>query len=550
MGRGAPAGEVAAVLQAKPGRSITVSGVHKTFRIPSGKYLTFRERAAHPLRSPTYDELPALEDVSFDVRRGEFFGVVGRNGSGKSTLLKCIAGIYDVDQGSISVTSRPSPVIELGVGFEQDLPARDNVLINGLMLGLSRHEAEARLEDVIAFAELEEYRQLELKHYSTGMRLRLAFSIAIRADADILLADEVLAVGDASFQQKCFAEFDRMKAEGRTIVFVTHDMDAVERYCDRAIALERGQVVGAGDAAEIIELYEQLNAGVTPPPLTRPAEPPAADEAVHLRPSAFGDDVRHFLALTLMLARTEFKLHYHGSVLGYLWAVLRPLMMFGVLFFVLTEVLTFGQGVAHFPVYLLTAIVMYTYFSEATSAAVTCLTDRRDLLSKMRFPRLAIPLSVTLSALFNLGMNLLPVLAFALASGVTPRLSWLELPLLIAFLVAFATGIGTLLSTVYVRYRDTTQLWAVALQMLFYASPILYVIGRVPDSVQPLMAANPLAAVITQARKALLDPAAPSAAESIGGVGALLVPIGLVAGLLILGIWVFHRDAPRLVERL
>ncbi len=158
--------------------------------------------------------LQAVDDVTVDVGQGEFFGIVGRNGSGKSTLLKCLAGIYNADGGTIEVRGRLSPFIELGVGFNPDLIARDNVIINGIMLGLSRREALARFDDIVAFAELEEFMDLKLKNYSSGMHVRLAFAVAIQVDADVVLIDEVLAVGDASFQQKCYDEFARLKRQG------------------------------------------------------------------------------------------------------------------------------------------------------------------------------------------------------------------------------------------------------------------------------------------------------------------------------------------------
>jgi ABC-2 type transport system ATP-binding protein len=241
--------------------AVTIRDVSKTFKIPHQRYSTLKERALHPFRSREFDELHAVDDVSVEVKRGEFFGIVGRNGSGKSTLLKCIAGIYQIDTGQIDVDGRLSPFIELGVGFNADLTARENVLINGIMLGLTRRQARERFDEIIAFAELEEFIDLKLKNYSSGMQVRLAFSVAIQVDADILLIDEVLAVGDAAFQQKCFEEFSRMKAEGRTIVFVTHDMGAVEHFCDRAMLIERGRVQSIGAPHAIARAYNELNFG-------------------------------------------------------------------------------------------------------------------------------------------------------------------------------------------------------------------------------------------------------------------------------------------------
>jgi ABC-type polysaccharide/polyol phosphate transport system ATPase subunit len=239
--------------------AVSVSHVSKTFRLPHERYHTLKERALHPFRSRSYDELRAVQDVSVDIAPGEFFGIVGRNGSGKSTLLKCLAGIYDIDAGELAVNGRLSPFIELGVGFNPDLSARDNVIINGIMLGLSRKEASRRFHDIIAFAELEDFVDLKLKNYSSGMHVRLAFATAVQVDAEILLIDEVLAVGDAAFQQKCFDEFTRLRNAGRTMLFVTHDMGSVERYCDRAMLLDRGEVVDLGDPVSIARQYNQLN---------------------------------------------------------------------------------------------------------------------------------------------------------------------------------------------------------------------------------------------------------------------------------------------------
>jgi ABC-type polysaccharide/polyol phosphate transport system ATPase subunit len=248
---------VGATVPARP--AVAIRDVSKTFRLPHQRYSTLKERALHPFRSRTFDELRAVRDVSVDIAPGEFFGIVGRNGSGKSTLLKMLAGIYAVDQGSIVIDGRLSPFIELGVGFNMDLTARENVIINATMLGLSRREARERFDKIVAFAELEDFVDLKLKNYSSGMSVRLGFSVAVEVDADVLLVDEVLAVGDAAFQHKCYQQFDRLKREGKTIVFVTHDMSAVERFCDRAMLLEKGVVHSIDSPGKIARAYNQLN---------------------------------------------------------------------------------------------------------------------------------------------------------------------------------------------------------------------------------------------------------------------------------------------------
>jgi ABC-type polysaccharide/polyol phosphate transport system ATPase subunit len=241
--------------------AVSIADVCKTFRLPHQRYSTLKERALHPFRSRTFDELRAADHVSVDIEQGEFFGIVGRNGSGKSTLLKCLAGIYEVDAGTIDFVGRLSPFIELGVGFNPELTARENVIINGIMLGLTRKQARERFDDIIAFAELEEFLDLKLKNYSSGMSVRLGFAVAVQVDADILLVDEVLAVGDAAFQQKCYEQFQILKDAGRTIVFVTHDMSAVERFCDRAMLIERGKVIEIGEPHVVARKYNQLNFG-------------------------------------------------------------------------------------------------------------------------------------------------------------------------------------------------------------------------------------------------------------------------------------------------
>jgi ABC-2 type transport system permease protein len=229
---------------------------------------------------------------------------------------------------------------------------------------------------------------------------------------------------------------------------------------------------------------------------------------------------------------------------------MRPLLLFGVLYVVFTEVVRFGGDVKYYPVYLLMAIVMFTYFSETTSRGVGSLIERENLLRKVRFPRLVIPLSVALHALFNLGLNLIVVFVFVFASGIEPRLEWLELVPLLLLLTLLSTGVTMLVSALYVRYRDVEPIWEVALQMLFYASPVIYVTSTFPDSVEQEAMFNPIAAILTQARFAIIDPAAPTAAEAIGGTAWLLVPLFIVGAVFVLGAWVFTREAPRIAEDL
>jgi ABC-2 type transport system ATP-binding protein len=239
--------------------AIEVRDLEKTFRIPTHRVDSLKERIVRPFASRDFRQLRALGGVSFDIHQGEFFGIVGRNGSGKSTLLKLLASIYRADAGTIRMAGRLAPFIELGVGFNPELSARENVVLNGVMMGLTPQETRNRLTSVIAFAELEEFIDLKLKNYSSGMLVRLAFSLMLEVDADILLIDEVLAVGDAAFQQKCADAFNEMKAAGKTIILVTHDMATVEEYAHRAMLIDEGQIELLGDPAEVGRRYVRLN---------------------------------------------------------------------------------------------------------------------------------------------------------------------------------------------------------------------------------------------------------------------------------------------------
>lgn len=237
---------------------LAIRNVSKQFKIPKEKVETVKERMIRPRRR-SVQTFEALKNVDFDISAGEFFGIVGRNGSGKSTLLKCIAGVYAPTTGTISARGRIATFIELGVGFNPELNAADNVILNATLLGLTAVQAREKLDEIIAFAELEEFVDMKLKNFSSGMHVRLAFSVALQAECDTLLIDEVLAVGDAAFQQKCFDTFHRLREENKTVVFVTHSMPMVERFCTRAIMLERGEIVSAGDPVNVALDYTQLN---------------------------------------------------------------------------------------------------------------------------------------------------------------------------------------------------------------------------------------------------------------------------------------------------
>ncbi len=239
--------------------AIVVNNLSKTFSIPHENRDTIRERLFNWRRKLTYEKFNALDNISFEINKGEFFGIIGRNGSGKSTLLKILAGIYTPDEGTVIVDGEISPFLELGVGFNPELSGKDNIYVNATILGLSRKEIENKYKTIVDFSELEKFIDLKLKNYSSGMYVRLAFSVAIHANKGILLMDEVLAVGDASFQAKCLTEFNRYKAIGNTVVLVTHDIATVKRSCDRAMLINNGKMLMIGDAIKVCEEYEFQN---------------------------------------------------------------------------------------------------------------------------------------------------------------------------------------------------------------------------------------------------------------------------------------------------
>jgi ABC-type polysaccharide/polyol phosphate transport system ATPase subunit len=238
--------------------AIDVSGLGKVFQLPHEQRTTLKEYILHPFHRTTYERQRALDDISFSIEEGEFFGIVGPNGSGKSTLLKVLAGIYRQNSGTVLVNGRLSPFIELGVGFNPELTARDNILINGTLLGLSRRQIKDRFDGIVGFGGLERFVDQKLKNFSSGMQLRLAYSIAIQVDFDILLLDEVLAVGDQEFQKRCFESLAVIRSAGRTIVFVSHDLEAVKEHCNRAMLLFDGRIGAIGDPEDVMNRYGVL----------------------------------------------------------------------------------------------------------------------------------------------------------------------------------------------------------------------------------------------------------------------------------------------------
>ena len=259
---------------------------------------------------------------------------------------------------------------------------------------------------------------------------------------------------------------------------------------------------------------------------------------------------RHFLYVTAALANTEFKLRYFGSVLGYMWTLLRPLLLFGILFVVFTQIVRFGNAVPHYPVVLLTGIVLYSFFSEATSAALQSFVQRDNLLRKVAFPRAAVPVAVTLTAAVNSALGLAVVVGLALFDGVTPRLTWLLVIPVVLGLVAAAACVSLALAVLYVKFRDMRPIWEVLLQLMFWGSPIIYAIEAVPASFRPLLMVNPFSVIVQQVRVWLIDPNAPTAAQAAGSPVLLLVPLAVMLAVIALSAWALRQASRGLAEDL
>ncbi len=586
------------------------------------------------------------------------------------------------------------------------------MVLNGVMMGLTPKQMRRRLDAVLDFAELREFAGLKLKNYSSGMLVRLAFSVMMEADADVLLIDEVLAVGDASFQQKCADAFHQMKAAGKTIVLVTHAMSTVEEYCHRAMLISDGRIAEIGEPHEVgrntcastsrrpgygahggegeeetavrmlearivdaegertssvehgeemriqieiearedfaalgvsymlvnangigvsqlrapiggepprpIKAGERFKIETTIPNLLAPGhyfvhcginrvleggvaidvpsaidfvvyggptgnaawsrcrrrrrpprsgaakrEQPAAAALTEVRgPSAVGGGWQRFFDLLWLLSVTEFKRVYFGTVLGYLWSLIRPLMLFGVLLFVFTQVFKVGsEQVEHYPVMLLMGIVLFTFFQESTSNAVNSVATQEGVVRKTQFPRLVIPLATVLTGFFNFCLNLVVVFAFLLAFGVEPAWSWLLFPVALALILVFTAALSMALSVLYVRFRDMAIIWVVVAQVLFYATPILYPITAFEnDRQEHLLLINPLAVIFQQVRVWVLhEPRTPTyvpnintprPTEAAGGSVHLLPATAIFLAVCAFGIWIFRREAPRIAEDL
>ncbi len=688
--------------QVGPSRSaIEVDRIEKSFRVARQRSESSRLRWL-PNR---YEPLEVLRGVSFTVEQGELFGIMGRNGSGKSTLLKIISGVYPADAGSVHVEGTLAPALELGVGFSPELSSSENAAINAVMLGLSRREARRRVASILDFADLGDFSETRLKDLSSGMRMRLAFAALIETDPDVLMIDEILAVGDRAFQEKCTEAFAAFRKKGRTIVLVTHATGLIERLCDRALLLENGQVETVGDPGEVAARYIEVNLPdgpgeaemiddgddrrgaiqITDASLSaaqgvertsvgmdreiaieatlevqQPVERPGLRIEIHnerggrtflsptiplgsltagesprvrawvenrLHPGEYSAQPRHrqarragqrraglagrasaaadpgcpgrwrsrgtaarrhpraiyrgheggrgmsdaaatlervpppapenagsrrrFWDLVLIMALTEYRRRYAGSVLGYAWALLRPLMLFAVLYIVFTRVIRFGGSVPDYPVLLLFNITLFFFFQEGTNAGLRAFVNRGSIMRSLKVPALATPLAAILAAAFTFAASLVVAIVWVLAYGVEPTSTWLLLPVLLLDLGVITVAVGILLSVLFVSFRDVGQAWHPISRLLFYASPVIFPFDYIPAGIlRTIAATNPLSPLFVQARHWIIDPTAPTWTEATSNTFQTVAPFAVTLVLCALAAITFRHTRSRIAERL
>jgi ABC-2 type transport system ATP-binding protein len=303
--------------------AIKVDGVSKTF-YPQSSSKTIKQsfislgRKLSGKKATTHQkgEYTALKDISFEVKKGDFFGIVGRNGCGKSTLLKILAGVYTPSKGTVQVIGKLTPFIELGVGFNPELSGRDNVFLNGSLLGFTRKQMEEMYDDIVDFAELHDFMETKLKNYSSGMQVRLAFSVAIRAESDILVIDEVLAVGDEAFQQKCLRVFEEYKESSRTVILVTHDMNSVRNLCNKAMLINEGNVKFIGDVNKAADLYSDINNKSDVNPIKEDKRPKKTKKIATMQAKSFNNKKIYKPSEKLELVLTMLKPISNNSYIG------------------------------------------------------------------------------------------------------------------------------------------------------------------------------------------------------------------------------------------
>jgi ABC-2 type transport system permease protein len=381
------------------------------------------------------------------------------------------------------------------------------------------------------------------------MQVRLAFSTSFQVDADLLLFDEVLAVGDEVFKRKCMLTFERLIERGHTIVYVTHALDTVQKFADRVLLLEEGRAVALGEPDEVLEEYERRNLEHERARRAAPATESEVDVPSYPEAPLNGSGLRRFVDITLTLARAEFKLRYLNSIVGYVWSLAQPLLLFLVLYFFWVELFHPGAGVPHYELALLLGVALFTFFSEAAGHALNSLVGKGAMLRKIPFSPLTLPISSVLTSFYVYGLTLVIAIGFIFASGIPPRLAWLEMVPVLALLLVYTIGVSLLLALLYVSIRDVEPIWTVIQRLMFFLTPVFYPIELAPDNLEKILMLNPLSVVTVEARHILVDPSAPSALD-VAGPGAFAASLAITATVLGASLLLYRKQAALIAERI
>lgn len=501
------------------------------YTIQGDRINSLKEWMVHRLRRIplSITKVEALRHVNLKLESGECLGLIGHNGSGKSTLLKVIAGILVPKEGQIYRHGRMTSLIELGAGFDPELSGIENIVLACSLAGLSLKEIEADMESIIDFAELKDVIHRPVKTYSSGMYARLGFACATVRDPEVILIDEVLAVGDENFQKKCFTRLQELKSKGRSMVLVSHDMSTIQSFCDHVGVLNKGQLVFYGEPEKGIQCYRDLFKDNTPLKEEIPFEfGEYIGDTVH---TGKIQEFKKNLQIISLMVKKDLKIRYRNSFLGYLWSMLNPLLMMTVLGVVFTKFMSFELPYPY--LFFLSGILPWNFFSQSLSSGIHSIVNNTALLKKVAIPTYIFPVVTVMAVFVNMIFAMVPYTAVALFSGMN-IVSFLMFPIMAIIFFFFVTGCTLILSTINVFFRDIGHMLESILQIVFYATPIVYPITRIPESLVKYFALNPLAIYINAIRSSLYIYEIPTLEQwALIGIWALVV--------FVLGFWINQK---------
>ena len=510
---------------AKEEDRIIVDHVYKSFDIYMDKANSLKEKMLFWNRNRK-EKREVLKDINLTIKNGEAVGLIGVNGSGKSTLLKLMTKIIYPNKGKIITNGKLTSLLELGAGFHPDFSGRENIYFNASIFGLTKKQIDSRLDNIIEFSELGAYIDNPVRTYSSGMYMRLAFAVAINVDADILLVDEVLAVGDQHFQEKCIAKMKELKEQGKTMVFVTHSLGTVKDFCNRAIWLNQGEIQMDGEPDPVIDAYLKAT--------TQNSE--ERNNQINLV-----KDLYNYRELLKTNIKKDVGGKYKNSVLGVLWSFINPLLQIAVYALVFQVILK--SDIDNYTVYLCCGLIPWQYFSSVVLRGAATIIDNGNIIKKVYFPREILPISVVTSEGVNFLISTIIILGFVIFGGI--GLSWNILWYFLIFIIQFIVSIGVafIVSSLTVYFRDLQHLLGIFMQLLFYATPIVYAISSVPAGLQWIVKINPMSYLIEGYRAIFYNRTMPD-------FQGLLIALAMGIVLCLIGYFVFKKLEKKFAEEL